>query len=172
MAIGCPGVPGRALFVPTPTLVAQLAKAHDESRIEDRLLHLSKPKLLIIDELGYLPFEPNAAHLFFQLVSRRCEGGIMLITSNRAVGKWARRSAIRSSHSAPFIAITKPQTASPVMLGDAERTAKPKSGPLLRIGKGIGWVGMRPRRAVNAGSVRVPRPPIPTAASFASPMSS
>ena len=36
-----------------------------------RLAHLAKPKLLIIDELGYLPFEPNAAHLFFQLVSRR-----------------------------------------------------------------------------------------------------
>ena len=54
------------LFVPAPTLVAQLAKAHGEGRLEDRLLHFSKPKLLIIDELGYLPFEPNAAHLFFQ----------------------------------------------------------------------------------------------------------
>jgi DNA replication protein DnaC len=76
------------LFVPAPTLVAQLAKAHGEGRLEDRLLQLSKPKLLIIDELGYLPFEPNAAHLFFQLVSRRYEGGSMLITSNRAVGEW------------------------------------------------------------------------------------
>ena len=76
------------LFVPAPTVVAQLAKAHGEGRLEDRLLHFSKPKLLIIDELGYLPFEPNAAHLFFQLVSRRYEGGSMLITSNRAVGEW------------------------------------------------------------------------------------
>ena len=46
------------LFVPAPTLVARLAKAHGEGRLEDRLLHFSKPKLLIIDELGYLPFEP------------------------------------------------------------------------------------------------------------------
>ena len=76
------------LFVPAPTVVAQLAKAHGEGRLEDRLLQLGKPKLLIIDELGYLPFEPNAAHLFFRLVSRRCEGGSMLITSNRAVGEW------------------------------------------------------------------------------------
>jgi len=76
------------LFVPAPTLVAQLAKAHGEGRIEDRLLHFSKPKLLIIDELGYLPFEPNAAHLFFQLVSRRYERGSILITSNRAVSEW------------------------------------------------------------------------------------
>lgn len=61
------------LFVPAPTLVAQLAKAHSEGRLEDRLTHLGKPKLLIVDELDYLPFEPDAAHLFFQLVSRRYE---------------------------------------------------------------------------------------------------
>ena len=76
------------LFVPAPSLVAQLAKAHSEGKLEDRLLHFSKPKLLIVDELGYLPFEPNAAHLFFQLVSRRYESGSMLVTSNRAVGEW------------------------------------------------------------------------------------
>ena len=49
---------------------------------------IAKPKLLIVDELGYLPFEPDAAHLFFQLVSRRYERGAMLITSNRSVGEW------------------------------------------------------------------------------------
>jgi DNA replication protein DnaC len=76
------------LFVPAPTLVAQLAKAHGEGRLEERLLHFSKPRLLIVDELGYLPFEPDAAHLFFQLVSRRYERGSMLVTSNRAVGEW------------------------------------------------------------------------------------
>lgn len=37
---------------------------------------------------GYLPFEANAAHLFFQLVSRRYEKGSILITSNRSVGEW------------------------------------------------------------------------------------
>ena len=42
----------------------------------------------LIDELGYLPFEPHAAHLFFQLVSRRYERGSILITSNRSVGEW------------------------------------------------------------------------------------
>jgi DNA replication protein DnaC len=42
---------------------------------------------LIIDELGYLPFEPDAAHLFFQLVSRRSERGSRLITANRSVGE-------------------------------------------------------------------------------------
>jgi len=76
------------LFVPAPTLVAQLAKAHSEGRLEDRLTHFGKPKLLVVDELGYLPFEPNAAHLFFQLVSRRYERGSILITSNRSISEW------------------------------------------------------------------------------------
>jgi DNA replication protein DnaC len=76
------------LFVSAPILVAQLAKAHAEGRLEERLMHYAKPKLLIVDELGYLPFEPEAAHLFFQLVSRRYERGAMLVTSNRAVGEW------------------------------------------------------------------------------------
>ena len=76
------------LFIAAPSLVAQLAKAHAEGRIEERLSFFAKPKLLIVDELGYLPFEPNAAHLFFQLVSRRYERGSMLITSNRAISEW------------------------------------------------------------------------------------
>ena len=76
------------LFVTAPALVAALAKAHAEGRLEERLGFFAKPKLLIIDELGYLPFETNAAHLFFQLISRRYERGSVLITSNRSVGEW------------------------------------------------------------------------------------
>lgn len=76
------------LFIPATALVASLAKAHVEGRLEEKLAHYGKPKLLIVDELGYLPFEPNAAHLFFQLVARRYERGSFLITSNRSVGEW------------------------------------------------------------------------------------
>ena len=42
----------------------------------------------LCDELGYLPFEARAAHLFFQLVSRRYERGSILSTSNRSVAEW------------------------------------------------------------------------------------
>ncbi|MDX1017407.1 AAA family ATPase [Sinorhizobium medicae] len=76
------------LFTTAQALVATLVRAHGEGRLEERLGFLAKPKLLIIDELGYLPLEPNAAHLFFQLVSRRYERGAMLVTSNRSVGEW------------------------------------------------------------------------------------
>ena len=76
------------LFTGAMELVANLAKAQADGRLEERLTHYAKPKLLIVDELGYLPLEPEAAHLFFQLVSRRYERGAMLVTSNRAVGEW------------------------------------------------------------------------------------
>jgi DNA replication protein DnaC len=75
-------------FLPAATLVAMLAKAHQDGALDRQLTTLARPKLLIIDELGYLPFEANAAHLFFQLVSRRYEKGSILITSNRSIGEW------------------------------------------------------------------------------------
>lgn len=76
------------LFTPATELVTVLSRAHSEGRLEDKLRHYCKPKLLIIDELGYLPLEPNAAHLFFQLVTRRYERGSILLTSNRAPSEW------------------------------------------------------------------------------------
>ena len=65
-----------------------LVRGHAEGRLEQRLAQLAKPKLLIMDEFGYLPFEPAAAHLLFQLISRRYERGSILITSNRVAGDW------------------------------------------------------------------------------------
>lgn len=75
-------------FTTAMALVAGLVKAQAEKRLDEKLMALAKPKLLISNELGYLPLEPNAAHLFFQLVSRRYETGAMLITSNRSVAEW------------------------------------------------------------------------------------
>jgi DNA replication protein DnaC len=69
-------------------LLAALAKAETEGQLADRLLFYGKPKLLIIDEVGYLPFERRSAHLFFQLVARRYERGSLLITTNQVVTQW------------------------------------------------------------------------------------
>jgi DNA replication protein DnaC len=55
----------KATHVTAPALVAALAKAHAEGRLDERLGFYAKPKLLIVDELGYLPSRPIAAHLFF-----------------------------------------------------------------------------------------------------------
>jgi DNA replication protein DnaC len=77
--------------------LAALSKAETDGQLSDRLMFYTKPKLLIIDELGYLPFERRSAHLFFQLVARRYERGSLLITTNQVVTQWAPSSATRSS---------------------------------------------------------------------------
>ncbi|HWG75579.1 MAG TPA: ATP-binding protein [Steroidobacteraceae bacterium] len=64
-----------------------LARGHAEGCLEEKLLHYGKPKLLVIDERGCLPFGPNAAHLFLQLVSRRYERGSIPVTSNRSIAE-------------------------------------------------------------------------------------
>jgi len=76
------------LFISAAGLIAQLEKAERENRLDDELKRLCGPKLLIIDELGYLPLGRNGANLIFQLVSRRYERGALLITSNKSFGHW------------------------------------------------------------------------------------
>jgi DNA replication protein DnaC len=57
-------------------------------QMPQRLVNLCKPKLLIIDEMGYLPFDRPAANFLFQLVSRRYERGAIIVTSNKSYGEW------------------------------------------------------------------------------------
>src|SRR5437762_10957187 len=76
------------LFVTATALIAQLSKAHADGRLADQLAFYAKPKLLVIDELGYLPLERASAHVFFQLVTRRYERGSILLTTNQPVTEW------------------------------------------------------------------------------------
>jgi len=76
------------LFVSATALLGALARAEAEGKLGEQLLFYGKPKLLVVDELGYLPFEQRSAHLFFQLVARRYERGSMLITTNQNVTQW------------------------------------------------------------------------------------
>lgn len=75
-------------FIKCHDLVAQLKKAKLENRLEDRLRHFTKYKLLIIDELGYLPIEPEDSKLFFQLIDKRYERRSTIITSNINFSNW------------------------------------------------------------------------------------
>jgi DNA replication protein DnaC len=75
-------------FTTATGLLSVLGKAESEGSLPEKLTEFAKPKLLIIDELGYLPFERRAAHLFFQLVNRRYERGSLLITTNQRVSEW------------------------------------------------------------------------------------
>jgi DNA replication protein DnaC len=75
-------------YINCHTLIEQLKKAHFESRLPDRLKILSKYKLLIIDEIGYLPMDIQGANLFFQLIARRYEKASTIFTSNKTFSQW------------------------------------------------------------------------------------
>jgi DNA replication protein DnaC len=78
----------RVLFTTATDLVTTLTKAWAEHRFEERLKGLCQPKLLIIDEIGYLPLDKRDATCLFQLVSRRYERGSIILTSNKSYGDW------------------------------------------------------------------------------------
>jgi len=78
----------RVLFTTAANLIAALTKAHGEGRLEEKLKLFTTPRLLIIDEIGYLPIDRLGANLFFQLISRRYERGPMILTSNQSFGAW------------------------------------------------------------------------------------
>lgn len=78
------------LFTGATALLAALANAESDGHLADKLTFHAKPKLLLVDDLGYLPVERRAAHLFFQLVARRYERCAMLITTNQAVTQWGQ----------------------------------------------------------------------------------
>ena len=76
-------------FISCHDLIQQLNKAHSENRLETKLKHFAKHKLLIIDEIGYLPVDKQGANLFFQLIARRYEKNSTIITTNQPFSKWA-----------------------------------------------------------------------------------
>lgn len=75
-------------FIKCHDLIAQLRKAKLENRLEDRLKHFTKYRLLIIDEIGYLPIEKEDAKLFFQLIDKRYENKSTIFTTNISFDKW------------------------------------------------------------------------------------
>lgn len=78
-------------------MISALTKASAEGRLDEKLKIYTTPKLLIIDEIGYLPIDRSGANLFFQLIRRRYEHGPMILTSNQSFAPWAGHSAIASS---------------------------------------------------------------------------
>ena len=78
----------RVLFTTAAAMIATLTRALTENRLDDKLKLYTIPRLLIIDEIGYLPIDRTGANLFFQLISRRYEKGPMILTSNQSFGAW------------------------------------------------------------------------------------
>src|SRR6516165_4245969 len=77
-----------AYFMTAHDLVTDLGRAYREGRLDRRLRIYLAPKVLIIDEMGYLPLDEMGATIFFQLVSARYERGSIILTSNKSYGEW------------------------------------------------------------------------------------
>ena len=75
-------------FINCNDLVQTLKKAHSQNRLDDKLKTLAKYKLLIIDEVGYLPIDIEAANMLFQLINKRYEKSSTIITTNKSFSKW------------------------------------------------------------------------------------
>jgi DNA replication protein DnaC len=78
----------RVLFKTATEWVALLADAQRQGHLDDELKRLERIPLLICDEVGYIPFDPQAANLMFMLVSRRYERASLIVTSNKPFSAW------------------------------------------------------------------------------------
>ena len=78
----------RVAFANAAEWVDRLGAAHDAGKLQDELRRLGRLPLVIIDEVGYIPFQGEAANLFFQLVSSRYERASIIMSSNKAFSRW------------------------------------------------------------------------------------
>jgi DNA replication protein DnaC len=76
------------LFDTASNWIARLGAAHHANRLEAELKKIRRYRLIIIDEVGYIPFDQDAANLFFQLIASRYEQGSVMVTSNLPFGRW------------------------------------------------------------------------------------
>ena len=77
-----------ALFTTAASMLGDLAAQDGDNALRRRLQHYSKPRLLIIDEIGYLSYSNRHADLLFEIINRRYEQHATVITTNRPFGEW------------------------------------------------------------------------------------
>jgi DNA replication protein DnaC len=68
--------------------ITRLADAHAHGRLAQELRRLNRFRVILIDEVGYLPFDAASASLFFQLIASRYESGSVIVTSNLVFSRW------------------------------------------------------------------------------------
>jgi DNA replication protein DnaC len=78
----------RVAFATATEWVAKLGEAKRQGNLEAELRRLGFIPLLVVDEVGYIPFDPEAANLMFSLVSARYERASMIVTSNKPFSAW------------------------------------------------------------------------------------
>ena len=121
------------LFLTLETLMTRLVKAQHENRLERSLQQLTYPKVLIIDELGYLPLTRVEASLFFRLVVRRYERASLIVTSNKSFLDWGE--IFNESNRAEYY------TNRPTDSCSSHRSQAPASGTFFSIAASVFTTG-------------------------------
>ena len=88
LGISCAKARYQTYFISFENLMNQLKKAYNENRLETRIKFYAKYKVLIIDEIGYMPIDQDSANMFFQLIAKRYEKNSTIITTNMPFSKW------------------------------------------------------------------------------------
>ena len=79
----------RVSFATATEWVMRLSEAKRAGKLADELERLGRIPLIIVDEVGYIPFDPEAASLFFSLISSRYEQSSLIVSSNKSFSGWA-----------------------------------------------------------------------------------
>ena len=90
LGITCAKARYQTYFITFENLITQLKKAIQENRLENRLKFYAKYRVLIIDEIGYMPIDQDTANVFFQLIAKRYEKNSTIITTNMPFSKWVK----------------------------------------------------------------------------------
>jgi DNA replication protein DnaC len=139
----------RVLFATASQWVDRLATAHHTATLQHELIRLGRYPLLVVDEVGYIPFEPEAANLFFQLVSNRYERASLIVTSNKPFGRWgevfgddivAAAMIDRLVHHAEVIALKDGHGADAPLAGRWEIGLRLRRGPIQVSDRDLGRV--------------------------------
>jgi DNA replication protein DnaC len=78
----------RVRFTTAIDVINTLSAAHNAGRFDAELRKYTRPDLLVMDELGYLPIDKHGANLLFQIISQRYERGAIVLTTNKAFKHW------------------------------------------------------------------------------------
>jgi len=90
LAIAAAHAGHRVAFAATTGWITRLSAAHRIDRLDTELRKIARYGLIVIDEVGYIPFDTEAANLFFQLVSTRYEKSSIILTSNLPFSRWGQ----------------------------------------------------------------------------------
>lgn len=75
-------------FTSLDDMVRQLRNAHELGRLSRKMRTYTRPAVLVVDEIGYLPLDRSDANLVFQMISKRYENGPIILTSNKSFSEW------------------------------------------------------------------------------------